>query len=174
LPDAALGPNIGNLTAVDAWLGDQMIDGQHYSRSMTDVYTPNNWRSTADVAFRTQTVAVVGGAAGPVTGVSTANPVFGKGMVHAETIIAEAPIDQTEFPGHTNKDWIAADMSTTPIEFSRLAGFEAGPRLITRLNDIVELDNMGSFSAHIIDIKVTDVSAAQVRDPSGVVLVAGQ
>jgi hypothetical protein len=33
---------------------------------------------------------------------------------------------------------------------------------------------MGSFSAHIIDIKVTDVSAAQVRDPSGVVLVAGQ
>jgi len=174
LPDAAFGPNIGNLTAAEAWLGDQTIRGHHYSRGMTDVFVPFNWRATAEVAFKTQNVAFTGGASDTLTARSTANPVYGLATVHPETIITEAPIDTTMFPGHTNKDWIVADRNTVPVEMSRLAGFEAGPRILTKLSDIVELDTIGSFADHIIEVKVSDVVGAVVRDKSGVLLVAGQ
>ncbi|MDR6330633.1 hypothetical protein [Deinococcus soli (ex Cha et al. 2016)] len=175
LPDANLGPNISNLEAADAYLGEQQIDGRVHSANLTDVFVPGTYRAVARRALTSPTVQIVGGANGAATQMPNDNPIYQKGDLHSEAIITEAPIDAADVArGMSNRDWIVADRSLQPVEFATLAGFETGPRLLTKIPEIVELDNMGSFGEHIISTKVSDVAAAEVRAKEGVILVRGQ
>lgn len=175
LPDANLGPNIANLDAVDAYLGHQVVDGRTYTRTASDVYVPGIYRGVLNRSLNTVSLAVVGGAAGAVQQIPNDNPVYQKAVPHVEEIIADGPIMADEVArGQSNADWIAADAGAQPVEFATLAQFETGARVLTKIPDIVELDNMGSYSEHVIETKVSDVAAAEVRDKTAIVLVRGR
>lgn len=175
LPDANFGPNISNLEAADAFLGEQMIDGRAYSANMTDLFVPGTYRAVARRTLTASSTQIIGGANGAVTQVPNDNPVYMKGELHSESILTEAPIEAEDVArGMSNKDWIVGDRALQPVEFATLAPFETGPRLLTKIPEIVNLDNMGSFSEHIVSTKVSDVAAAEVRRKEGVVLVRGK
>ena len=173
LPDGGLGPNMDNIEAASAYLGQQTVDGATYSRTLSDIYTPGYWRATANRAVGTATVVIVGGASGDVQRVNPNNPAANTN-IHVEEIMGELPVDAGEFPNQSNLDWIAADPNKKPVEFAVHSLFAAGPRILTKLPNIVELDNMGSFSEHVIETKVSDVAGAEVKDKTAILLVSGK
>ncbi|MFC3833499.1 phage major capsid protein [Deinococcus rufus] len=166
------GPNITNLTAVDAYLGDQTIDGLQYTRTMTDLFVPGQWRHIANTARNTNAINVQGGASDPLSYTAQNNALYQRFDVHVEPILRDAPV--TPYPGHQVSDYIAADATVQPVEFAAMNGFQAGPRLLTRIPDIVELDTLGSFAGHLVEMQVTDWCGAVLRDKSGVVIVSTQ
>ena len=177
LPDGAFGPNSTNIQAADAALGTSVIDGVEYSRTITDIFVPTNQRGIATTAMAGTTVAYVGGANSPVTAVPTANPIAGLATVNPEAIFSIARnYIQSLYPGHSGLDWIAADATVQPLEMAYLAGYAAGPRLMHKVSDIQEgdLQAMGSFDEHVIEVKVSDWVGTAVRDRSGVVLMSGK
>lgn len=173
LPAGGSGPNMDNIEAASSYLGQQVVDGATYSRNLTDIYVPGFWRAIANRSVNGATVVVVGGAAGDIQRVNPLNPAANTN-VHVEEVMAELPVDPAEFPNQSNLDWIAADPAKKPVEFAVHSLFAAGPRILTRLPNIIELDNMGSFSEHIIETKISDVAGAEVKDKTAVLLVSGQ
>lgn len=177
LPDGGLGPTAANIQAADAALGTSVINGTEYSRTLTDIFVPTNQRGIAATAMASSTVAYVGGAGGAVQALPTANPIAGLANVNPEAIfsIARSYIER-EFQGHSGLDWIAADATTQPIEMAYLAGYATGPRVMNQISDIQEgdLQMMGSFDEHVIEVKITDWVGAAVRDKSGIVLMSGK
>ncbi len=176
LPDAGQGPTINNLDAVNQYLASQIINGQPRPATVTDLFVPTTYRSVAARALATTRLQAVGGASDPVDLVAQDNPVYQAFELHSEEILVTAPVTAEQAAaGQSNRDYIAADRSLLPVEFSVLAGFEAGARVLTKISDIEEgeLERMGSFDEHVIETKVSDVAAAHVRNPAGVVLVRG-
>lgn len=171
LPDGAFGPNIANLTAADAYLGNRVIDGRTYSSGATDLFVPRTQRATAALAIGATSVATVGGANGAVQQVPNINPVAGLAEIHSEEIMAET-VGMPD--GFSTSDWILADARKQPVEFAALAPFAAGPRLLTRIPEVVELADMGSFGPHVLEVKVSDFVGAKVRDKSAVRLISGR
>lgn len=173
LPDGGLGPNMDNIEWASNYLGQQVVDGATYSRNLTDIFVPGFWRAVANKAVSGQTVVIVGGANGDVQRVNPGNPAANTN-VHVEEILAELPVDPADYDTRqSNRDWIAADPGRQPVEFSVHTLFAAGPRILTRLPDVVELDSMGSFADHVIETKITDLFGAEVRDKTAVLLVGG-
>lgn len=170
LPNGDRGPTIDNIEDAASYLGNQVIDGRTVSRTLTDIYVPGNWRGTASRAVAGSTLVFVGGANGDVQRYNPKNPAENI-TPHYEEVMAEIPIDDSN---QSSLDWIAADPSRQPVEFAALAPFVGGPRILTKIPDIVELDNMGSYSEHVIETKVSDVCGAAVRDKSAVLLVSGR
>lgn len=173
LPDGQLGPTITNVHAAQSHLGHQVIDGRTYARTGTDLYVPPVYASTARSAVGAATLQAVGGGAGGVQLIDTTNPVLNLGPVHPESIIAEAPVDLSAHPGQSNRDWILANAGAEPVEFAVHRLFEGGPRILTRIPDIVEIDDLGSYADHLIDVKVSDLHGAAVRSKADIVLVQG-
>ena len=173
LPDGDLGPNVDNIDAAAGYLGQQVRNGATYSRSLTDIYVPGIWRQTANRSVNGAQVVIVGGANGDVQRVNPNNPAANT-AVHVEEVMGELPVDTAEYPNQSNADWIAADPARKPVEFSTHTLFAAGPRILTKIPNIVELDNMGSFSEHVIETKVSDVAGAEVTDQTAILLVSGQ
>ena len=59
------------------------------------------------------------------------------------------------------------------LEFAALRGFEAGPLTYTKLPDVQEHVEQGSFDNHSLAVKVGDTVGAAVIDQTAVVRVAG-
>lgn len=173
LPTGGSGPTMDNIETAISYMAQQSVNGATYSRNLTDIYIPGTWRGTAQRATSTNAVVVVGGSTGDVQRVNPTNLAAGV-TPHVEEIMAELPVDNAAFPGQSNLDWIAADPSKKPIEFSVLSLFAAGPRILTKLPDVVELDSMGSFAEHVIATKITDMYGAEVKDKTALLLVSGQ
>lgn len=173
LPDGDMGPNMDNIEWASNFLGNQTVDGATYSRALTDIYVPTFWGPTANKAVRGDTVVIVGGANGDVQRMNPGNPAANT-RVHVEEIMAELPVSPADYDARqSNRDWIAAAPDKQPVEFSVHTLFAAGPRILTRLPDVVELDSMGSFADHVIEAKITDLFGAQVRDKTAILLVGG-
>jgi hypothetical protein len=60
------------------------------------------------------------------------------------------------------------------LEVATLSGFEGGPRTYTKLPDVIEHPEEGSFDNHTISVKFGDAVGATVTDDNGVVRVNGQ
>lgn len=170
LPHGQNGPDIDNIENIAGYLGQQVVDGSTYSRTLTDIYVPGTWRGTAGRAISGNTVVFVGGANSDLQRLTPINPAANV-VPHFEEVMGEIPVSD---PRQSNLDWIAADPSKKPVEFATLAAFTGGPRILTKIPNIVELDNMGSFSEHVIETKASDVAGAEVRDKTSVVLVSGR
>jgi len=170
LPNAALGPNIGNIDAARNYLANQTVNGRPVSRGISDIYLPNNWTGTANAALTSQGLTYGGYVNTTTPGMSTSNPVYGIALPHAETIITEAGVDA--YAGQSVNDWIAADRTTQPLELSRLRGFEAGPKTLTRVSETAEFDS-GDFGQMVFEMKILDAIGAAVKDKTGIILVAG-
>lgn len=166
LPGAAAGPNIDNLRAVVALMGDQVVDGEYLSATMTDVFTSGAWNIVAKTALTTPTLAL--NTSGGVT--LEQNPVYNAAEIHNEQILTLAPWG--DYPGLDRKTWFALDRDATPLEFATLRGFEAGPQTLVEVPHTVDLD-LGSFDNQLFRTKVVDYGGADVANKAGVLVVPG-
>lgn len=170
LPAAANGPDLTNLQAVVAYLGDMNIDGTNYAQTMTDLFLSGAWATTANSALGQAQIAVSDG-----QNISLKpNPVFqAVEQTHNEQIFTLAPwTTDWASTGLDRKMWLAVDRSAKPFEFATLRGFESGPRTLTEVPHTVDLD-LGSFDNHLFRIKVSDYVGGDVANPAGVLLVPG-
>lgn len=161
------GPTPANLVAVYQAFAEQVNDdGKPLPRILSDIAVPAKWAITARQTLNSQLV---------VTGASTTRPhenaAQGLATLHVEPMLAEV----LGAGGGSNNaaDWLAWDGSQAWLEFAVLSGYEAGPRTFTKLPDVLETINEGSFDNHAFAVKVSDNIGAKVVDAKSVIRVAG-
>lgn len=161
------GPTPANVVALYQALAEQTnADGKPLPRLLTDIAVPAKWAVTGRQTLDSEHVVAGAGNARPRN-----NAAFGLANLLVEPMMAEV---MGEGGGSNNAaDWIGFDRNQAWLEFATLAGYEAGPRTFTKLPDVLETINEGSFDNHTLAVKVSDNVAAKVVDAKSVVRVAG-
>lgn len=163
---AAGGPTPANVVHAYETLAAQVnTDGKPIARILTDIAVPAAWALTARHTLNSEHV---------VTGKDAtrlrANAAYGLATPLIEPMMVEV---MGEGASNNAKDWIAFDRNQGWLEFATLAGYEAGPRTFTKLPDVLETINEGSFDNHAMAVKVSDNVAAKVVDDKSVLRIAG-
>lgn len=160
---AAGGPTPANLVWLYQRLAEQTnADGKPIARMLTDIAVPAKWTITARQALQSEYMVATG------TRAPQRNGAFGLASLTVEPMMAEVLAASGDAG-----DWIGFDNTQPWLEFAALAGYEAGPRTFTKLPDVVESLDEGSFDTHGFALKVSDNIGAKVVDDKSVVLVAG-
>ena len=135
-------------------------------RMLTDIAVPAKWAITGRQTLDSEHV---------VTGASSTrlrnNAAFGLANLLIEPMMAE--VFGTGGGSNNVADWIGFDRNQEWLEFAALAGYEAGPRTFTKLPDVLETLDEGSFDKHELAVKMSDNIGAKVVDSKSVVRVAG-
>ena len=162
------GPTPANLVALYQVFAEQTnADGKPMPRLLSTIAVPAKWTITARQTLNSQLV---------VTGATSTtrpheNAAQGLAALRVEPMLAEV---FGEGGGSNNvADWLGWDASQRWLEFATLSGYEGGPRTYTKLPDVVETLDEGSFDNHAMAIKVSDNIGAKVTDTKSVVRVAG-
>lgn len=163
---AAGGPTSANMVwAFDQLAGMTNSAGEAIARSLTDVYIPAKWKITAGNTLKSEFVV-----SGNTTARLARNSAVGLATQNDEPMMVEV---MGAGGGGNVADWIASDNTNPWLEFATLAGFEAGPRTFTKMPDVVETADLGSFDNHTFAVKVSDAIAAKVTDDKSVLRIAG-
>lgn len=160
------GPTPANVVALYQELAERLNpNGDPMPRLLTDIAVPAQWTITGRQTLNSQHV-VTGADATRVRD----NAAFGLANLLVEPMMAEV---MGVGASNNAADWFGFDGTQQWLEFATLTGYEAGPRTFTKLPDVLETINEGSFDNHAIAVKVSDNVGAKVTDPSAVVRVAG-
>lgn len=92
-----------------------------------------------------------------------ANPVFQIATPHEDPMIVEV----------LGSDWLGWDGRNKWLEIATLTGYKAGPQTRTKMPDVEETADEGSFDNHGLSVKMSDCVAALVTDDKPVVRVDG-
>ena len=158
LASAAGGPTIERVEALVQALAEQTNDdGKPMPRSLSDIIAPAKWRTTIATTLNSELVL------GTTAKAPAANPVFRTAEPHEEPMMAEV----------LGADWIGFDKINPFLEVATLRGFEAGPKTYTKLPDVVEHIEEGSFDNHSVEVKVGDAVGAKIIDDKSVIRVKG-
>lgn len=161
------GPTAANVVAAHQALAVMANDdGKPMPRLLTDIAVPAVWAITGRQTLDNQHV---------VTGENSTrlrnNAAFGLANMLVEPMMAEV---FGQGGGSNNvADWIAFDGRQEWLEFATLAGYEAGPRTFTKLPDVLETIDEGSFDKHELAVKMSDNIGAKVVDAKSVLRIAG-
>lgn len=162
------GPTPGNIRwAYERFAIATNANGDPIDRALTHIAVPTHWAPTAANSLESENVVLAGD-----TDVIRAsrNPARGLAEAWTERLMREVfNADGTPRP----HDWLAFDNTVRWVEFAALAGFEAGPMTYTKLPDVQEHVEQGSFDNHSLAVKVGDTVGAAVTDQTAVVRVAG-
>lgn len=168
----ANGPTIENVKAIDDLLGQMQINGVSYSRRLTDIFVPTKWRGVARDAMTTSSIIYTGGSNGPLEARSSSNPMYGRNAWE-ETAMTDTPLTSEQSArGVGLFDWIAADADAKPVELGVFSGYENGAVFMVKIGEVRNLQAPPiSYDSHLIEVKVSDLIGATVRDRSAVVIV---
>lgn len=169
LPQTTLGtvggPNIARLdaartliaarTAPQNQTGGKVVQVNRGLR-VSDVRFPTKWAGLATTALNSEKI-------GAAPGEPDGNPVYKMATPREDAMMARVLGD----------DWLAYDASEPFIERAVLRGYEAGPKTSTKLADVVENLDEGSFDNHSFSIKVSDNHGAKVIDADAAIRVKG-
>lgn len=72
------------------------------------------------------------------------------------------------------RDWVVYDNLAEWLEVAFLEGFQQGPKTYTKIPDVVEYPDEGSFADHTLHIKAGHVLGAKVVDPNGAARFEGE
>lgn len=119
----------------------------------TDIVYPTKWRDVVTIALGTQFTDLNNGAP---------NPAYRSVEPRLERL----------WGGVFASDWILFDNNIDWIEVSFLNdgehNFAAGPATYTKMPDVLELPNQGSFDSHTLAVKVGHVLGAKITNTAGV------
>ena len=164
---AAGGPTPANVVAIYQALAEQTNDdGKPMPRTLTSIAVPAKWTVTGRQTLNSQHV---------VTGANGTrmrdNAAFGLASLLVEPMMAE--VFGTGGGSNNVADWLAFAGSQDWLEFAALAGYEAGPRTFTKMPDVLETLDEGSFDKHELAVKMSDNVGAKVIDGKSVLRIAG-
>lgn len=163
---AAGGPTAANIVAAYAALAGQTnADGKPIPRLLTDIAVPAKWTITARTTLRSEHAVAATSTRG-----MRANAAFGLANLLVEPMMAEV---MGVGGSNTVSDWLAFDSTQDWLEFAALSGYEAGPRTFTKLPDVVETIDEGSFDNKSLAVKVSDNIGAKVVDAKSILRIAG-
>ena len=161
------GPTAANVVALYQLLAEQTNDdSKPMPRLLTDIAVPAKWAITGRQTLDSEHVV-----SGNTTARLRNNAAFGLANLLIEPMMAE--VFGTGGGSNNVADWIGFDRSQEWLEFAALAGYEAGPRTFTKLPDVLETLDEGSFDKHELAVKMSDNIGAKVVDSKSVVRVAG-
>ena len=153
------GPDPTRLEAAIQFQADlKSAEGRANPRRVTDLILPIKWQMMANTTlhsqelFRTQDKS------------PRANPVYEAATPHVDEMWSE----------RLGLDWLVYDANRPFCEMAVLDDFESGPRTVTKLPDVGEFPESGSFSNNSIEVKFMDAVAAHVFDTQNALLVAGE
>jgi hypothetical protein len=163
---AAGGPTPANVV----WAHDQLAamtnaNSEPIARMLSDIYIPARWRVTAKNTLTSQYVV-----SGNTTARTAKNSAEGLARQNDEPAMVEV---MGAGGGGNAADWLASDNTNPWLEFATLAGFEGGPRTFTKMPDVVETNDLGSFDNHTFAVKVSDAIGAKVTDAKSILRIAG-
>ena len=160
LAGSAGGPDVAHVQAAIDYLNNQTTAaGGVLPYDLTDIAYPTKWRTLAATTLNSERLL------GLTTGKTPeANPVYQAATPHREPMMKEI----------LGSDWLAWDNRYDWLEFATLAGFEAGPKTYTKMPNVMENMDQGSFENHSLAVKVGDAVGAQVLPIGAVVRVLGQ
>jgi hypothetical protein len=164
---AAGGPTPANVVgAYELLAGQTNADGKPMPRVLTTFAVPAKWTVTGRQTINGQHV---------VTGANATrvrdNAAFGLANMLVEPMMAE--VMGVGGGGNNAADWIAFDGTQEWLEFAALAGYEAGPRTFTKMPDVLETLDEGSFDKHELAVKMSDNVGAKIVDSKSVLRIAG-
>lgn len=153
------GPDVAHVQgAIDALNAQRTADGAVLPFDLTDIAIPTKWRTQLATTLNSERLLGLTGSKTP-----EANPVYQAATPHREPMMAEI----------LGADWLAWDNRYSWLEFSTLTGFEAGPRTYTKMPDVNENIDQGSFANHNLAVKVGDVCSAFVTQTRALIRVQG-
>lgn len=152
------GPTIDNVE----WARDQLATSTP-PRRLGQIAIPINWEGLARATRDNQFV--------PASNPAELNPVYQAFTVNVEELMPEI---LAAAPSGNALDWLAYDSAIGSwLEFAALRGFEGGPRIVFKLPDVRDTNELGSFDNMTDAMKIVDVVGAKVTEPSKVLRVAG-
>lgn len=148
------GPTATNLSAARAAMAARTItdiDGVATIGAIvaTDLVVPSVWTDTAALALNTQWTNFVGG---------TPNVSFNSVTPHTDRLMGRV----------FASDWILFDNTIDFIDVRFLQGFEGGPMTYTKMPDVNEHPDQGSFANHALSVKVGHALGAKIVNAQGV------
>jgi hypothetical protein len=126
---------------------------------LSDIIIPIKWTITANNALQSTNIAYGGSVAK-----MSRNPSQG---------LAVATVDPMMGEFDNPSDWLGIDNRQQWLEFAALRGYEAGPKTFTKLPDVMETMDEGTFANHTFDIKISDNVGALVTNVKAVKRVQG-
>ena len=161
LAGAAGGPDVAHVQGAIDFLTNQVSpQGGVLPFDLTDIAIPTTWRTVAATTLNSENLLALSSS---TTKQGTANPVYKAADLHREPMMKEI----------LGADWLAWDNRYPWLEFSTLAGFEAGPRTYAKLPNVQEFVDQGSFENHSLAVKVGDSVGAFITQSQAVVRVVG-
>lgn len=153
------GPTIDRVKEVRQTLAAETFqdeDGNaiEYGWTITDVIFGTFWQDDVNVTLNQQFTDFQGG---------TPNPVRNGFTPHLERMWNRV----------LGKDWIAYDRMQEWLEVAFLRGFEGGPKTYTKIPDVREQPNEGSFANHSLAVKMGHTFGAKVLETTGIRRVKG-
>lgn len=115
----------------------------------TDIVYPNEWTDEVEIALGTQYTDFQAGAP---------NVVYRKVAPHMERLWARV----------FDSDWILLDNEIDWIDVRFLQGFEGGPATYTKMPDVQDNPDQGSFDNHSLSVKVGHTLGALITNSDGV------
>jgi hypothetical protein len=115
----------------------------------TDIVYPNQWRDEVEIALGTQYTDFQAGAP---------NVVYRSLQPHLERLWSRV----------FTSDWILLDNTIDWIDVRFLQGFEGGPQTYTKMPNVQESPDQGSFENHSLSVKVGHTLGALVTNTDGV------
>lgn len=165
LDGSAGGPTIGRIAAAEQYFAEMQFDGKAQPRSLSDIVYPPAWNLIAKEALNSPVLIVSGGA--NQKAISPVNVAYQAATPYRDLMLAErVPA------GQHARDWLAVS-SQQWLEFTTLRGYEGGPKTFTKLPDVVETIDEGSFENKSIAIKIEDYHGAVVTEKMNAIIVAG-
>lgn len=153
------GPDVAHVQAAIDFLNNQTsAQGGVLPFDLTDIAIPSTWRTQLATTLNSERLLGLTGSNTP-----EANPVYQAATPHREPMMKEI----------LGQDWLAWDNRYPWLEFATLAGFEGGPKTYTKLPNVQEHIDEGSFENHALAVKVGDAVGAFVTQTQAVVRVAG-
>lgn len=154
------GPTIARLSEVIETLADRNNDdGTEMDFGITDIAYPAVWALTVAETLKSQYVLNGSASKNP-----SINPVFGIAAPHEDRMMKR----------ELGKDWLIWDNNYPWLEVATLSGFEAGPKTYTKMPDVIENPDEGSFDNHSVAVKFGDAVGAMVTDDLSVIRVKGE
>lgn len=153
------GPDVAHVQAAIDYLNNQTTAaGGVLPFDLTDIAIPSTWRTLAATTLNSEKLLGLTSGKTP-----EANPVYQAATLHREPMMKEI----------LGSDWLAWDNRYSWLEFATLAGFEGGPKTYTKLPNVGEHIEQGSFENHSLAVKVGDAVGAFVTNTQSVVRVQG-
>jgi hypothetical protein len=127
-------------------------------REGTDLFVPLNWKFEATRTLNSAELHSTGDKA------AKHNAMQGAATLHAERYMKKV----------LGKDWLLTDNENPFLELAVLDDFRGGPATYTRIPDVREHPDQGTFRNHTFDTKVGDACGAKVIEPKNALRVKGE